>query len=316
MNAIIVGPNGRPSILDMLLEYNFKNHIYVFTYRTMKNGDRKWYTYNSKDLEDVREIKGSPSFNSGSKVIFWGTRVNVNTGKAIVYNPPRNLNNASNKGLARALFAEAEIPAPLLIDYEEVENARFPLIIRRNHHSGGMYFYVVDSKEALDAVINKRIKGDDYYISEIYPKTAEYRVHCASGKALLVKQKPTPDDKSTVAWNFHINEKPWTTINRKDYDVDMIKMALDAVRVLDLDFGAVDIMSKPSKKGFSPHVVLEVNTAPSYTPYLISKYGAYFDMLFSMKSKAEHWDYSVFKKGPSLSWKNEQLEKGIIKSKK
>ena len=314
MNAIIVGPNGRPSILEMLLTYDFKNEVDVFTHYTKNNGNRTWFHYNSKK-PDVITMPGEPSFSKDDKVVFWGTRVPLKANSAIVYNHPENLNNASNKGLARALFHEAGIPIPMLINYEEANDANYPLILRRNHHRGGMFFFVVNNKEELDAAISKHIKGDDFYISEIYPKTAEYRVHCASGKALLVKQKPTPDNPKEIAWNFHINEKPWKTIDRKDYDPDMIKIALDAVEQLGLDFGAVDIMSKPSAKGFPPHVVIEVNTAPSYTPYLISKYGAYFDMLFGMKEKASHWNYKGFKKGISLAWKNEQLKNGIIKTK-
>ena len=314
MNAIIVGPDGRQSILDMIIEENLKNHVYVYTYRTLKNGDRSWYRYDSKNLSNVIDIKESPSFSEKDKVLFWGTRVSITTNGAIVYNNPRSLSRASDKAVARMRFRDAGIPSPMLISTKELDHVSYPVIIRRTHHHGGMYFYVANDKEEVYSLLKKFIKNGDYYISEVYPKTEEYRVHCASGKALLVKRKPTPDNPNEIAWNFHINEKPWTTINRKDYNPDMIKMALDAVEVLGLDFGAVDIMSKPKIKGFPEHVVLEVNTAPSFTPYLIQKYGMYFDLLFSKDNKAEHWDYKAFKKGPSLAWKNEQLRNGVIKS--
>jgi hypothetical protein len=67
-------------------------------------------------------------------------------------------------------------------------------------------------------------------------------------------------------------------------------------------------MSYPAKLDYPEHVVAEINTAPSYTPYLISKYGAYFDKLFRTKGKLEPWDYTKFKKATSLGWKNKQLE--------
>lgn len=307
MNAIIVGPNGRISILEMLKTFPFKEEIVVFTYKTYKDGRRVWYKRSSKAPEASEKITANPSFGRGDKVVFWGTRVSIETGTAIVYNSYSNLANASNKGRARSLFHEAGIPIPMLVHFSELKEANYPLIIRRNNHRAGIGFYAVnDEKEALD-IINNRMHRTDFYISEVYPKTAEYRVHCASGKALLVKQKPTPKDKSKIAWNFHQNEMPWSTIARKDYDLDMVKMALEAVNVLGLDFGAVDVMSKPESKGFPEHVIVEVNTAPSYTPYLIEKYGAYFSLLFKNKDKMEPWDYSKFKKGGSLSWKNDQL---------
>jgi carbamoylphosphate synthase large subunit len=84
-------------------------------------------------------------------------------------------------------------------------------------------------------------------------------------------------------------------------------MALEAVKALDLDFGAVDIMTK-NHKDFKEHVVVEVNTAPSYTPYLISKYGSYFNLLFKTEDKYKSWEFEKFKKAPSFAWKNYQLK--------
>jgi carbamoylphosphate synthase large subunit len=248
-----------------------------------------------------------PSFRRGDKVVFWGSRAILDTKDAIVYNSPEKLAKASKKGLARKIMKEEGIAIPKT--EFNVRMARrtldYPMIITPEKHRAGKHFFVAHNYNELTNYFKKVENG---YISELFPKTKEYRVHVASGKALLVKQKPEPDDKGTIAWNFAENEKPWTTINRKDYDYDMLKLALTAVEKLGLDFGAVDIMSYPTDKNMPNHVVCEINTAPSYTPYLIEKYGSYFDKIFSMDTKLEPWDYSKFKKAKSFSWKNFQLK--------
>jgi hypothetical protein len=309
MNIILVGPNGRPSILDMLNTYNFNTEINIVTYKRLRTGKTVWILYNKiNGLVTEKKLLTPPSFTADDKVVMWGTRIQLDFDKATVYNDVNSLNHASNKKLAREIFIKNDIAAPKLISIEELTTCKYPVIIRKSHHHAGIGFHIANNRnEAL--IIVKAMKNEEYYISEFYPKTAEYRVHCASGKVLLLKQKPTPEDKTMIAWNFHQNELPWSTIERKDYDVDMVKLALNAIKAVGLDFGAVDIMSYPTDKTLSIHVVAEINTAPSYTPYLISKYGAYFDYIFSSDTKVEHWDYNIFKKGKSLSWKNNQLKK-------
>jgi len=305
MNYIIVGVNGRPSMEDMFATYDFQEAVILLTYlRNKATGKTFWRSMTPGSDWCKNPV---PTFNEHDKVIMWGTRIPLDFGEAIVYNHTDVSVNASNKKKAREIFEEKNIAAPKLVHHDELHMTSYPVIIRKDKHRAGIGFYIANTDtEALKII--KEMGDDNYYISEIYPKTAEFRVHCASGKALLVKQKPTPEDKSIIAWNFHQNELPWSTIDRKDYNFDMITLALNAIEAVGIDYGAVDIMSYPDKDGYPEHVVAEINTAPSYTPYLISKYGAYFEKLFRTKGKLKPWDYKEFKKGPSLAWKNKQLQ--------
>lgn len=309
MNAIIVGPNGRPSMKQMLAIFEFDSEVTLYTYRTLRNGNRRWSCLLSKDSENEIPLSAPPAFSSGDKIVMWGTRVEVTKEfDTIVYNPPNVTINASNKKRAREILQEKKIATPLLVKNTELYKVRYPVIIRRDHHRAGIDFHVSYTDEDSFKIIETLGVGpDNYYISEVYPKTEEYRVHCASGKVLLVKRKPEPDDKSIIPWNFHQVEQAWSIVDRKDYNYEMVSLALSAVEAVDLDYGAVDIMSKPSKDGYPAHVVVEINTAPSYTPYLISKYGAYFNLIFSKDSKLVPWDFKKFRKGISLAWKNSQL---------
>lgn len=309
MNFIIVGPNGRPSILDLIRNFKFKDEVLVYTHYKLKTGKIRWDAYSSLSPEKRIVNTSPPSIRSGDKVIRWGDRIDLGvSSNAIQYNTAQNLNHASNKKLAREILEKAGVAVPKLIKNDELYKADYPVVLRPSRHRAGLNFFVINSDEDLVKATSRFKSKEEYYISEVYPKTEEYRVHCASGKALLIKRKPEPPDKSVVAWNFHQNELPWTTIERRNYDIDMVKMALKAVSALGLDFGAVDIMSKPTNKKLPKHVVIEVNTAPSYTPYLILKYGTYFDLAFSSPKKLDPWEYEKFTKGESLAWKNYQLK--------
>lgn len=304
MNAIIVGPDGRPSMLELMRTFKFNTDVTLFTYRRTRSDRNLWSEYSDKSENFVRYSTKEPKFTSGDKIIMWGTRIALPFPKGvIIYNKPRNAAKASNKSIARALFEKNKIATPKLIKDKDLFKTMYPVIIRKSQHRAGIGFYVANND--VEAFKIMKALHPDYYISEVYPKTEEYRIHCACGKALLVKRKPEPEDKSVIAWNFHQNELPWTTIQRKDYDHEMVSLALNAMDTIGLDFGAVDVMSNPKLE--QKHVVVEINTAPSYTPYLIEKYGAFFDLAFTSEGKLEKWDHSKFKKGSSLSWKNTQL---------
>ena len=300
MNYILVGPDGRPSMYELLENYNFKNDISLITHREIKNNQIIW----SHKGKWVKRL----IVDDADILIRWGDRSIIPFIPKIEYNGHRGLSNASNKKMARELMFKAKVPVPTPISHLKPFERNKPVVIRPLHHRGGNDFVVIREDEVLQRFINDN-NMDNYYISEVYEKTREYRVHCALGKVLLIKEKPKPENLDTVAWNFEVNELPWTTINRKDYDIEMCKIALSAIKAVGLDFGAVDIMAEPKDKKQPKYAVLEVNTAPSMTPYLIEKYGMLFDMMLSSpKEKIKDFDTSGFKKGNSFAWKNFQLK--------
>jgi hypothetical protein len=258
-----------------------------------------WYsaTRDHPRLTPIRE----PNFNSNDIVVRWGNSMSLN-GNFISYNSPRSTSIASNKGDFRGVMMDNEIPTPT--PYHRDKNV-WPVVVRPIHHHAGQHFHVANSHTEVQNFF--RLYGGAAYASEVYPKQREVRVHCASGKVLLIKEKPAPDDINTIAWNFAINEEAWTTIDRQNYDPKICKLALDAMKAIGLDIGAVDIMFDPIDRSLPQYVICEINTAPSLTDYLSSKYAMYFDHIFSNSSKIPEWDYSKFKQGISFVWKNEQL---------
>lgn len=303
MNAIIVGHNGRPSMLSLITKYPFDKEVILFLQHT---GTGELRRYSSKTGRKYDVIDRLPVFTKGDKVIRWGSRVHITSNGAMVYNKASNMKNATNKRMAREIFLEKGINAPKYITLDNLHETAYPIVLRNETHRGGKEFYVSNNDVETFDIISKL--GNGYYMSEVYPKTAEYRVHCAHGKVLLIKRKPEPEDKSVVAWNWCQNKLPWSVVNRKDYDFDMCKLALKAIDAVGIDFGAVDMMSYPTDKNLPKHVVAEINTAPSHTPYLRKKYGAYFNLLFNTKGRMKFWEYNKYTKPESFVWKNFQLK--------
>jgi len=256
-------------------------------------------------ISNVRDrsfmLRGQPIFTPNDKVISWGNSMPVGNA-GIHYNTGKAVSISSDKGLFRKVMMENEIPIPT--PYHKDTN-RWPIVIRPLHHHAGKHFFVANNITEFSRITSRL---GEYYASEVYPKQREIRVHCASGKVLLIKEKPAPADKNTIAWNFAINEEAWTTIDRQNYDPELCKIALQAMDAISLDIGAVDVMFDPSEKGYAKYVICEINTAPSLTPYLQQKYAMYFDHIFRANSKLNPWNWSKFTKGKSFSWKNEQLE--------
>jgi hypothetical protein len=305
MNAIIVGKNGVASMKQLVKLIN-DIEIFLFIKRETSRGI-EWKRISSLDPD--RPVScDQPSFDNNDTVIKWGNSIPLSiSNNDLYYNKGMAINNASNKLESRLIFEESNIACPRT--YVSVDSIlQYPTVIRPVKHRAGKSFYIANSfSEAKHIVSTKKDLSKGYYASDIYPKTREFRVHCALGKILVIKEKPAPKDKSIVAWNFAINEEEWTTIPRKDYVKDICLLSLQAMDSIGLDIGAVDIMSYPSIEGFTPHVVCEINTAPSLTPYLAEKYASLFSKIFKTTSRIEKWEYQSYKEGMSFCWKNFQM---------
>lgn len=290
---VIVSQYGLQSIRDTIIKMSQPVSLLV----KKNNG---WYMANKNNLKLQRTTE--PIFNSSDIVVRWGNSIPLN-GNFISYNSSRATSLASNKKEFREIMLENEIPIPTPY---HLDKNNWPVVVRPTHHHAGKNFHVANNHNEVNRFF--RLYNNLAYASEVYPKQREVRVHCASGKVLLIKEKPSPADINTIAWNFSINEEAWTTIDRKDYDPNICLLALKAMSAIQLDIGAVDVMFDPIDVSLPKYVVCEINTSPSLTEYLSLKYALYFDHIFNNNQKIENWDFLKWKKGYSFVWKNEQLK--------
>lgn len=106
-------------------------------------------------------------------------------------------------------------------------------------------------------------------------KKREYRVHVAFGKVIDVQQKMKRRDyDGDVDYAVRNHHTGWIYARENvETSVTMEALAIRAVCLLGLDFGAVDIIYNERDDAF---VVLEVNTAPGLEGATIEKYTAAF----------------------------------------
>ena len=107
------------------------------------------------------------------------------------------------------------------------------------------------------------------------PKTQEYRVHVVKGKVIDVQRKARNSDIPDEDVNWQVrNHKNGFIFMREGVSPDsvpekVIRNSLESMRLLGLDFGAVDIIwNQQHDKAY----VLEVNTSPGMTGTTLDKY--------------------------------------------
>lgn len=202
------------------------------------------------------------NINEPIDVIRWGT---TKTGRNIneVLQPRNGIILAADKLLCRKTLLENEIPCPQI--YTE-RSFSYPLIARKQKHRMGSYFYFVENEKDLEFA--KR-KGAIYW-QEYIEKDSEYRVHVFLNKVLAVQEK-VGDKSKSKNWNhtagFVFEVLKWNNIPK-----GICKLAVDAIEITGLHFGAVDIISKDGN-----FYVLEINTAPGLEEYMTDKYEKAFN---------------------------------------
>ena len=301
MNIIMVGSNGRPSM--RMLSNVMKEPCKVYMRGKFFNGGRRWFEW-SNSRDDWVRIPGvgvgeMPNL-AGCKVIRWGYSGEIGTrcGVSIIYQKAKAIDLISNKAKARFVMRDNGVPIPATSN--NCGDLLFPVIARPFYHHGGKDFHVCNNDEESSCF------NIGHYFSELYPKTAEYRVHCGHGKVLIVEEKPLVD--GCVQANHAVTKKKWRVLRWGEYDNDVCRISLDAVRAVGADMGGVDIMT--CKDHETPVVVCEINSAPTLadSQYSLSRYSEYFDWLFRCDTRRDWYDYCGWKHGDSFAFKHKQLE--------
>lgn len=239
------------------------------------------YTYNkgsegAKALSTelgIKRIKHEGSKFRGGRgkaIINWGSSNLSDQALACerILNKPEAVRNASNKLKTFELLEEHDVSIPPYCtnkgDALEILYGQGCLVARTilNGHSGDG-IVIVDSPDNL-------VEAPLYTL--YIPKKYEYRLHVFLGEVVDVQRKARnkeiPDDQ--VDWKVR-NHANGFIFMREGVEVgeEAKKEAINAVKALGLDFGAVDIIYN-EKQG--KYYVLEVNTAPGLTGATLEVY--------------------------------------------
>lgn len=295
---IFIGNNGKGSM--KVLYPKISNNVKLIQRKQfVKSGNFYIKEYLDTSLTKFKKIPIN-DFNLNNKIVVrWGNRIEIEKDeRSIIYNDNQQARKASNKKLAREIFIKNNILCPQLLTPKS-DNLKYPIIARPNEHSKGENFVVINNLKEFETHYNTN--NIDWYYSEFIDKEREFRVHCGHGKILAIMEKPKGEG---IAWNRVLNEDPFVRVKQEEYKYKLFAIALQAMKVIGLDFGGVDIMLK----GDTPYVI-EINTSPSIenSEYVNDRYSKYFNWLFSSETKREHWNFKEFTAGKSLAWKENQF---------
>lgn len=226
-----------------------------------------------RDALGIKLLKHEGKQINQDVVINWGSsRIERNLGLSMVLNPDHAVKNASNKLTTFKLFTQAGVACP---DWSEDDDDAikwlaegFDVVSRTvlNGHSGD------------GIVINKALSGQ-YELAPLYTKYVkkqeEYRIHVAGGDVIFeqrkARKKDVPDDE--VNWQVRNLAGGFIFANDGVRSPDCCRTtAIEAVKALGLDFGAVDIVTNKKDQCFA----LEVNTACGLAGKTIDAYVKFF----------------------------------------
>lgn len=251
---------------------------YLLRRRKLGLGSCRGITQASEtDLRFIRNDAALP--NDAGWVFRWGCTSNVPAGRIV--NESRGIHAVSDKRGFRLALAAAQVSIPetwAAEDFLRRPADQSLYVLRPATHAQGRHLYHGNSEEVCRQIRQRGLEGG--YVSRLINKTAEYRVFVCQGRAVWVARK-TPGNPNDVAWNVARGGR-FDNVAWGDWPLRVVKEAIKAHAVSNLDFSGVDVMTDAEGVPY----VLELNSAPSQTsPYRQQCVAKAFDWIVNHNSK-------------------------------
>ena len=215
----------------------------------------------------IKRIRPDSSYVPPARatVVNWGSSRSSHTlSKAKVLNAPQAVSRASNKLIAFQYMKNAGLSIP---DFTTDKNTAaewqedgFKVVARKilTGHSGDGIVIAQPDDVLVDAPL----------YTKYTKKEKEYRVHVFDGRVIDVCEKRKRRGAEDSHPYVRTLNNGWVFCRTDVCIADVGKqLAIDAVRSLGLDFGAVDLIYRSNK-----HYVLEVNSAPGLQGQTLESY--------------------------------------------
>lgn len=230
-----------------------------------------------KDARNLANALDCKRFNKKANMfIRYG---NVREGfEGIQINSIEAINNARDKLYTLTMLSENGIRVPEF--GLEFETATKPFFARERYHKKGKDIEIYKSEDIIDY---KHLRNTKHYWIKYIPVNSEYRVHVMNDTVIQICKKIPNDDthENDMIRNL---EHGWHFAEARNWENGYNKlkeMAIASVKILGLDFGAVDIILGKDKN----YYVLEVNTAPGLDNKRLDLYVENFLRLILLKQR-------------------------------
>ena len=173
-----------------------------------------------------------------------------------ILNTQLSVQTASNKPETKRILYEKHVNTPRLISWEDAlsGNVEWPIIVRRNSHFKGKFFYICNNVAEV-----RRYNPSRHYIQEMVDKIDEFRLFVLRDKIIEanIKKCPSPD----IMIRNKENGCFFGRVRVSELPRDLRNAARNGIREVGLDFGAVDIATI-NRNGRIECSVFEINSAP------------------------------------------------------
>lgn len=201
----------------------------------------------------------------GDFVINWGSSMQVTFLPAQVLNDPLKVAMASNKRSAFLAMEKGGVRIPRYA-LNKAGVCWTGLTVCRHKLTG-------HSGEGIELAQADKLPDAPLYV-EYIKKEDEYRVHIVGDEVVLVQRKARDRSVENPNWQIRNHANGFVFVrNDVVYDPSVVEQAKLALKALELDFGAVDVIFNV-KEGKA--YVLEVNTAPGMEGTTVEDYASAF----------------------------------------
>lgn len=176
---------------------------------------------------------------------------------------------AKHKVRAREFFQKNGISVPKTwFDYDE---AVMPFIARPRFHSMNSSFYIIRNykdKRIFSRKLDYNPKH--WYFSEVIDVDKEYRVMILDGEVFLVYNRMLGEDLEDTLSVRDAARRDNALVRYEasaEVSQENIQLCVDAMNLLGLGYGAVDLIVDKNGKGY----IVEVNTTPSLSGELVKE---------------------------------------------
>ena len=223
-------------------------------------GVRCWSASNGETSVLRNDCLGVPSssriLEATQLLVRWGCTTTTGIGIEKQVNPSHGIRSVNDKLGARRILSQHSpelVPKTIWQTSDWLEGS---CILRPRHHAQGRNLHVVEDMGTLRRLATRYGEGN-WYASELIDKVREVRVYWVNGRVATIAEK-TPADPSAVAWNVAQGGR-FDVIGWGDWPTEACRVACEAMKHFELDFGGVDLMMDRDGRWY----LIEINSAPS-----------------------------------------------------